>query len=365
MIQKYHKPIYSVRGVFFLTRWTLVADPSRKEHSAMKEGTGRATPKAPSTCSGSALFSSPFHMSFHHPGHLRALLPCVSAGPTPQGPCSHGSQAGCLPVSACTRREHQLTIAGDDMRLVLSICLVTSSYGHGATGARGCKYSLAAAKIRGEAQGAVPVTPHTLSTHASRWHSSCAPPGHNPAAHAPQRSARNGTCLLPLYLTVRTVASAGSTFQGKREKWGDDGRNVPWWQEGHWRGLQGGWGSHMVLPWDPLAVSLTLVPSTSTPAAEAVLEKGPWSEMWPMWQVAVKEDHPPKQGTKSNNTAGSWWPHAPHPAEHHPQLHELSTFAEGSRVKISFSNTPGGINQPPKTSTLTPIISLQRRWPTR
>lgn len=101
--------------------------------------------KAATSRGGSAPLSTPSRMPFRQPGHLHSLLPCVTASHTHQGPCSHGW----LP-SACNRREHQLTKAENYTKLMLSTCLVASTYGCGTTGARECKDSLAASKRRGD-----------------------------------------------------------------------------------------------------------------------------------------------------------------------------------------------------------------------
>ncbi|KAK2525729.1 hypothetical protein Q9966_010983 [Columba livia] len=53
-------------------------------------------------------------------------------------------------ITACSHREHQLTNAENDTKLMLSICLVASTYGCGITEARECKDSLAEPKRRGE-----------------------------------------------------------------------------------------------------------------------------------------------------------------------------------------------------------------------
>lgn len=153
--------------------------------------------KAATSHGGSAPFSTPSHMPFHQPGHLNSLLPCVTASPTHQGPCSHG-----CPLSACSHREHQLTNAENDTKLMLSICLVTSTYGCGITGARECKDSLAEPKRRGDTQGATTFHhllhyPNTLFTFASRWHSLYVWLVHNPGAHFPKCSEQRWDILCP------------------------------------------------------------------------------------------------------------------------------------------------------------------------
>lgn len=88
-----------------------------------------------------------------------ALCQCWSHAPRP---LLSGSQAGWLPVSACTRREHQLTNAEDDTRLVLSICLVTSSYGRAATGAGAANTASQHEDLRGSAGCSIRYPAHSL-----------------------------------------------------------------------------------------------------------------------------------------------------------------------------------------------------------
>lgn len=266
-------------------------------------------PKAASSCGGSALFSTPSHTPSHWPGHLRSLLPHVSAGPAHQGPGSHG----CL--SASVSMQTQGASAHESRRWHKARAVHLSSHQHlwpWCNRSQGMQTQPCSTKEQSRHAGCNNPTPFTLlspipyshlpadGTHymfdlsTTQVHNFQSTVNENGTYSVP--ACFMGGCFSLIYLTVRATISAGSVFQGKPERWGDDGQKCLSVAGGAWCGLQGGWDSHL-----PMHRELPAMPPhhhalRTHPTAEVVLRKGPWVETWPMRQVPVKEDHPSQAG---------------------------------------------------------------------
>lgn len=144
--------MHTIREDYFLHGWATVADLSRNEDSAVKGGMGRVTcPRL-----------LPPMVAQHCSLHLPALLPTGQATSAPSCPVLVLVSHTKAPVLMAVHLPQPWGAAAHECRRWHEARAVHlfSPYGHGTTGARGCKHSLAAPKSRGDTRGAI--GPHHL-----------------------------------------------------------------------------------------------------------------------------------------------------------------------------------------------------------